>query len=100
MLDVHTGFPYSVFDEERDFIGQRNRAGRFPRFSSTDLQVTKEVKLPIRDGKYKAQVGVRLFNIFNHYNPRDIQANIASTRYGAFLNSVDRTIRGKFVLEF
>lgn len=100
VLDVHTGFPYSVFDEERDFIGQRNKAGRFPRFSSTDLQVTKEVKLPMRDGKYKAQVGVRVFNMFNHYNPRDIQADIASTRYGVFLNSVDRVIRGKFVLEF
>jgi hypothetical protein len=62
--------------------------------------VTKEVKLPIRDGKYKAHIGVRTFNLFNHYNPRDIQANTASPRYGAFLNSVDRMIRGKFVLEF
>ena len=100
VLDVHTGFPYSVYDEERDFVGARNRAGRFPLFSSADLQATKEISIPFRGKKYKAHVGVRTFNLFNHYNPRDIQANMASPRYGAFLNSVDRMIRGKFVLEF
>jgi hypothetical protein len=100
VLDVHTGFPYSVFDEERDFVGARNKAGRFPRFASTDLQVTKEVRLPVRQGKYKAIVGVRVFNLLNHYNPRDIQANTSSERYGVLLNSVDRIVRGKLVLEF
>jgi len=100
VLDVHTGFPYSVVNETRDFIGARNAAGRFPRFSSTDLQATKEISLPFRGRKYKAHIGVRIFNLFNHYNPRDLQFNEASYRYGAFLNSVDRILRGKFVLEF
>lgn len=100
VLEVHTGFPYSVVDEERDFIGPRNRAGRFPRFSSADLQATKEISISVRGKKYKAHVGCRIFNIFNHYNPRDLQSNAASLRYGAFLNSVDRMVRGKFVLEF
>ncbi|HVY91717.1 MAG TPA: TonB-dependent receptor, partial [Bryobacteraceae bacterium] len=100
VFDLHTGFPYSVVDEERNFIGARNRAGRFPRFISTDLQATKQVTLPLRGKKYKAHVGVRVFNLFNHYNPRDLQANAVSLRYGTFLNSVDRMVRGKFVLEF
>jgi hypothetical protein len=100
VVDLHTGFPYSVVDEERDFIGARNRAGRFPRFSSADLQATKEITLPFRGGKYKAHVGVRVFNLFNHHNPRDLQVNAASFRHGVFLNSVDRIVRGKFVLEF
>lgn len=100
VLDTHTGFPYSVVNEERDFVGGRNRAGRFPRFSSLDLQVTKEIALPIRDKRYKAHVGFRVFNMLNHYNPRDLQNNTSSSRYGVFLNSVDRMVRGKFVLEF
>ena len=100
VYDVHTGFPYSIVDEERDFVGARNRAGRFPRFSSTDLQVAKQISLPFLPKKYKAQIGVRVFNIFNHYNPRDLQENIVSDRYGVFLNSVGRMMRGKFVLEF
>jgi len=100
VVDVHTGFPYSVVDEERNFIGARNRAGRFPRFTSADVQATKEITLPFRGRKYKAHVGVRVFNLFNHYSPRDLQSNAASYRYGTFLNSVDRMVRGKFVLEF
>jgi hypothetical protein len=43
---------------------------------------------------------LRVFNIFEHYNPRDFQGDVASYRYGAFLNSVGRTLRGKFTLEF
>jgi hypothetical protein len=100
VLDVHTGFPYSVTNEERDYIGARNRAGRFPRFSSLDVQVTKEITIPFRGKKYKVHAGAKLFNLLNHYNPRDFQSNAASFRYGAFLNSVDRMMRGKFVLEF
>lgn len=100
VFDVHTGFPYSVVDEERNFVGARNRAGRFPRFSSLDLQVTKEISLPIAGRKYKAHVGCRIFNLLDHYNPRDFQNNTGSERFGAFLNSVDRMVRGKLVVEF
>jgi hypothetical protein len=98
--DIHTGFPYSIVDERRDFIGARNRAGRYPTFSSTDLEATRLFSLPFHGGKYKARIGVRLFNAFNHYNPRDFQGDIDSYRYEAFLNSVGRTLRGKFTLEF
>ena len=98
VYEWHTGFPYSVVNESLEFVGPRNRAGRFPSFSSLDLQVTKEVKLPIKE--LKARVGVRVFNLLNHYNPRDFQNNLDSGRFGTFFNSVDRTFRGKFVLEF
>jgi hypothetical protein len=33
VLDVHTGFPYSLTDQKRNFVGQRNSES-FPRFSS------------------------------------------------------------------
>jgi TonB dependent receptor-like, beta-barrel len=100
VVDVHTGFPFSVVDEERDFVGPRNRAGRFPRFASVDLQVLKEIGLPFHDGKYKAHAGVRVFNLFNSFNPVDIQNNLASLRFGAFSNSPGREVRGKFVIDF
>src|SRR5258707_10596925 len=34
VLDVRTGFPFSLIDEDRNFVGPRNRAGRFPTFVS------------------------------------------------------------------
>jgi hypothetical protein len=100
VLDVHTGFPYSIVNEDRDFIGKRNEAGRYPRFCSLDLQATKRVALPGPAKKMHASVGIRVFNLLNQFNPRDFQQNVASPQFGGFYNGVGRTFRGKFVLEF
>src|SRR5437660_6326582 len=40
VLDVHTGFPYSVVNESRQFVGLRNER-TFHRFSSTVHQVLR-----------------------------------------------------------
>ena len=84
VLDVHSGFPYSLVNEQRDFVGPRNRAGRFPTFASFDLQVLKEVTLPFKKGKYKVRAGFKAFNLLNRFNPRDIQNNVASPASGYF----------------
>lgn len=99
VLDVHTGFPYSRSDEYRAFVGQRN-SERFPRFTSFDLQVTRPVAIPIASDRVKARIGFSVFNLFNHFNPRDVQSDVDSYRFGALYNGVGRTFRGKFVLEF
>jgi hypothetical protein len=44
VLDIRSGFPLSVIDEDRNFVGPRNRAGRFPNFASLDLQVRSGTK--------------------------------------------------------
>ena len=97
VIDVHTGFPSSVENQERQYIGPRN-AQRFPAFASVDLQVQKRIKLPLVHKH--AQVGFNVFNILNHFNPRDVQNDIDSYRDGSYFNGVGRTFRGKFVLEF
>jgi len=99
VLDVHTGFPYSRIDQERDFIGPRD-SQRYPLFSSFDLQVSREIRLPIPHKEVKARIGVSVFNVLNRFNPRDVQSDIDSYRYGALFNGVGRTFRGKFVWEF
>ena len=38
VLDIRNGFPYSVIDQDRNFVGPRNQAGRYPTFASLDLQ--------------------------------------------------------------
>jgi hypothetical protein len=99
VYELHSGFPYSVEDEFREYVGARN-TNRFPRFSSFDLQVTRPVSLPLRDRHLHARIGVGVFNLFNHFNPRDVQNNLASARFDGFFNSAWREYRGKFVLEF
>ena len=100
VLDIRNGFPLSIIDEDRNFAGPRNRAGRFPTFGSLDMQALKTLALPLRDRKYRARVGLKVFNVTNHFNPRDFQGNLASSSFGGFFNDVQRSFRGKFVLEF
>jgi len=99
VLDVHTGFAYSLVDQSRYFVGPRDSM-RFPRFNSFDMQVTRPMSLPFPHKEIKARVGVNVFNLFNHFNPRDVQNDIDSDRFNGLFNGVGRTFRGKFVLEF
>ncbi|MEW6734545.1 MAG: carboxypeptidase regulatory-like domain-containing protein [Acidobacteriota bacterium] len=100
VIDARTGFPFSRLDEDQNFIGPRNRDFRFPRFVSVDLQVKKRFMIPFLGKKYGTSVGVKIFNITNHFNPRDVQANIDSLTFGKFSNSIGRTFRGKFEFDF
>jgi len=96
LLDIHTGFPYSTINQFRDFVGPRNQL-RFPRFVSSDLQVLREIRLPIKDKH--ARVGFGVYNVFNRFNPRDVQSDLDSFRSGDFFNGLGRTFHGKFILE-
>lgn len=100
VLDIRSGFPVSHIDEDRNFVGARNRAGRFPMFGSLDLQVLKSVSAPGRWGEsYRFRVGAKVFNVTNHFNPRDYQGNLASGEFGGFYNGVGRRFGLKFVVE-
>jgi hypothetical protein len=99
VLDVHTGFPYSVVNERRDFIGPRNDE-RFPRFDSFDLQVLRNFALPFHGKEHTVKLGFGVFNLFNHANYRDVQNDLDSDRFGQFFNSAVRTFRGKLVFAF
>jgi hypothetical protein len=99
VLDIRSGFPYSVIDQDRNFVGPRNRAGRFPTFLAFDLQALKTIALPDKFEKYRLRVGLKVFNLTNHFNPRDLQNNLASANFGGFYNGVGRMFAMKFVIE-
>ena len=96
VLDLRTGFPVSIIDGDRNFVGARNQAGRYPEFVSLDLQLTKRLRVM----KHTTTLGVKVFNITDHFNPRDYQDNLASSAFGSFYNSVGRTFRGKWEIDF
>ena len=98
VFDIHTGFPYSIEDQKREFVGTRN-SRRFPLFTSTDMEVLRQITLPFFKSR-KAKIGFGVFNVFDHFNPRDVQNNVSSYRFGSFFNSAPTTFRGKFVLEY
>ncbi len=94
-LEWRSGFPYTIFDERYRPIGERNRGGRFPSFLAFDLRVTRGLTLKGR----RVRVGLSVFNLGSHFNPRDVISNLGSDRYGQFLNSVDMGIALRLTLE-
>jgi len=99
VLDMHTGFPYSVQNEYRDYVGPRN-SRRFGRFESMDLSVLRPLSIPMGGKHIKARAGFSVFNVFNHANYREVQTIQESPRFGQFFNNAWREYRGKFVVEF
>jgi hypothetical protein len=96
-FEIRSGFPFSFVNDRLDFVGDRNQS-RFPAFLSLDTTILKGFKIPFLDKK--ARAGVILFNITNHFNPRDVQNNTASLHAGQFFNSLGPSMRGKFELDF
>ena len=102
-VEIRSGFPFSLVNERLEFVGARDRAGRFPTYVSLDLQVTKDFKIPDfvpRFGGKRARIGAAVFNLTDHFNPRDIQNNTASAHLGEFYNSLGTSVRGKFEIDF
>jgi outer membrane receptor protein involved in Fe transport len=99
VFDLHTGFPYSVQNEYREYVGPRNTR-RYPEFSSFDLQVSRPVWIPMGERRVRARMGFAVFNLFNQFNPRDVQTIEESSRFGGFFNNAWREFRGKFTVEF
>jgi hypothetical protein len=96
-FEIRSGFPFSFVNDRLDFVGARNQA-RFPAFLSLDATVLKGFKIPFLDKK--ARAGVVIFNITNHFNPRDVQNNTGSLHIGQFFNSLGTSLRAKFELDF
>jgi hypothetical protein len=63
---------------------------------SLDTQVTKQFLFR----GHHTTVGVKVFNLTDHDNPRAFQNNLAASDFERFYNSVGRTLRGKFIFEF
>jgi hypothetical protein len=100
LFEIRSGFPYSAFSERLDFVGARNAAGRFPTYLSLDVQATKGFKIPFILKDKRARVGIALFNLTNHFNPRDVQSNTGSPNYGKFYNSLGTSVKAKFEVDF
>ena len=86
MVEVRSGFPYSAFDEDRNYVGQRNLSGRFPRLATLDIRIVRPFKL----WKYNIEAGAFTFHLLNSFTPRDVQTNVNASDYGTFYNTIPR----------
>lgn len=86
VYEIRDGFPYSLVNENQEFVGARNEAGRFPLFQSLDLAIQR----PFKIHGIKLRLGLRLYNALANDNPRDFQSNIDALNAGRFFNPIDR----------
>jgi hypothetical protein len=87
--EVRSGFPYSAVDASQDFVGARNRAGRFPAVVLLDVAVERRIKV----GKWNPWIGVKILNALDRFTPLDVQRNVASASYGQFYNVLPTQFR-------
>ena len=95
VAEWHSGFLYSAVNERYLHDGVPNSCA-FPAFVSTDMVVYKTVTVK----KRTADLGVQLFNVTNHRNPRDVYPVVGTPRAGQFTNSVGPILRGYMLLKW
>lgn len=95
VMEWHSGFPYSVVDERYFYRGEPNGAA-FPAFMAVDMIAYKTVTYK----KRAADVGIQLFNVTNHKNPRDVYPVSGARRYGTYTNSVGPILRGFMMIKW
>lgn len=96
VFEYRTGFPFSALDENQNYIGKINEY-RFPALKEFNIRITKDFKIK----NYTAQLGVKIFNLFNTFNPRDVNQNLSSPNFGKFYNNIlPRQIRGVLEILF
>lgn len=85
LLDLHTGFPYSAVDVLQNYVGTPNSL-RFPTYFSLDLQLSKDFRMRwipwAKNHKFRG--AMRIFNLTDHGNFRDVHNNVTSAYFGQF----------------
>jgi hypothetical protein len=88
-VDWRSGFPYAIQDGYRHYVGGFN-AARLPTYFAVDLTTFKTFDAFGR----KLDLGLQVFNLTNHFNPRDVIAVIDSPRFGELTNNPGLTFGG------
>jgi hypothetical protein len=85
LLDWHSGFPFSLFSDLQNYVGPPN-SRRFPTFLSLDVQTSKDFQLPFIPWlrKHTLRGSVRVFNLTNHGNYRDVYNTVTSPSFGDY----------------
>ena len=95
VTEWRSGFPYSTLTSRYVYEGSP-QTKTFPSFMATDMVVYKTVTVRGRS----ADIGLQIFNVTNHRNPRDVYPVADAPRSGQFANSVGPIFRGYLLLKW
>jgi len=87
-VEARSGFPFTSVDNLNHVAGVYN-SRTMPAYFVTNANVEKEIPIPFGSGKRVAlRIGVT--NLFNHFNPRFVDANVNSPYFLHFSDSSSR----------
>jgi hypothetical protein len=95
VTEWRSGFPYSVVDDQYVYSEAPN-SREFPHFWAVDLVAYKTFTVK----KRSADLGMQIFNLTNHRNPRDVYAVSNAPHFGQFTNSVGTILRGYMLVKW
>jgi len=95
VMEWQSGFPYSVVDASYLYIGEPH-GERYPAFMAVDLIAYKTITYRERS----ADLGIQLFNLTNHFNPREVYPVKGAYKFGSFTNSVGPILRGFMMIKW
>jgi len=94
-IEWHSGFTYSERSSRYTYVGTPN-SRTFPAFFSLDLVTYRTITVR----GFDVDLGVQVFNLTNHWNPRDVFPVVGEPGFGQFANSVPRILRGYMLLKW
>ena len=98
IIEWRSGFPYSILDQNQNFVGIRNASNqRFPSFFSLDAEISRDFQIT---RKYAIRLSLKGFNLTDHVNPRNVRNNLGDSQFGTFINSYRRYFTGGFDIIF
>ena len=68
----------------------------FPDFFSLDVVLYKSLTI----ARKQVKLNVQVFNVTNHFNPRDVFNTLGGPQFGTFTNSVGPTVRGDIAVNW
>jgi hypothetical protein len=93
VLEYRTGFPYSAVDADQQPVGAANSL-RFPKVFTVDFTIFHDVRV----GGHNVRLIVRTYNLFNRFDPLEVQNNATSPDFGTFYSHVERRLALDFDL--
>jgi len=91
IVDWHSGFPYSIYSDLQNYVGPPNSL-RFPAFVSLDVQASQDFTISFLPWvrKHMLRGSVRVFNVTNHGNYRDVYNTLTSPYFGNYSGFLHR----------
>jgi hypothetical protein len=93
VMEYRTGFPYSAVDANQQTVGAANSL-RFPNVFTVDFNIFHDVKL----GSHVVRLILRTYNLFDRFNPLEVQNNVTAPDFGIFYSHVERRLALDFDL--